>query len=132
MVVITDGDDNVFPYPDGLAGNAKAKGAFLVPNEYIHTVQSATGFAAGRVSLDFVAFNFKPGVGGDANKLETMARQTGGKVYQAGDQDLADQLRNSIARDTYSTRNLATKRTIGTAIRLSDELHVDPSQPWPI
>ncbi|MCC7335876.1 MAG: VWA domain-containing protein [Pirellulaceae bacterium] len=128
VVVITDGDDNVFPYPDGLAGNAKAKGAFLVPNEYIHTVQSAIGFAAGRVSLDFVAFNFKPGVGGDANKLETMARQTGGKVYQAGDQDLADQLRNSIARDTYSTRNLTTKRTIGTAIRLSDELHVDPSQ----
>ncbi|MCA9156722.1 MAG: VWA domain-containing protein [Planctomycetales bacterium] len=128
VVVITDGDDNVFPYANGLAGNANAKGVYLVPNEYIHTLQSAIGFAAGRVSLDFVAFNFKAGDGGDANKLETMARQTGGKVYKAGDQDLADQLRNSIARDTYSTRNLATKRTIATAIRLSDELHVDPSQ----
>lgn len=128
VVVITDGDDNVFPYPNGLAGNASAQGNYLVPNNYIHTEQSAIGFAAGQVSLDFVAFNFKAGDGGDANKLETMARQTGGKVYKAGDQDLADQLRNSIARDTYSTRNLETKRTIGTAIRLSDELHVDPSQ----
>lgn len=128
VVVITDGDDNVFPYATGLAGNANAKGNYLVPNNYIHTAQSAIGFTAGQVSLDFVAFNFKAGDGGDANKLETMAQQTGGKVYRAGDQDLAEQLRNSIARDTYSTKNLETKRTIGTAIRLSDELHVDPSQ----
>lgn len=128
VVVITDGDDNVFPYATGLAGNANAKGNFLVPNNYIHTDQSAIGFTAGQVSLDFVAFNFKAGDGGDANKLETTARQTGGKVYRAGDQDLADQLRNSIARDTYSTKNLETKRTIGTAIRLSDELHIDLSQ----
>ncbi len=128
VVVITDGDDNVFPFANGKEGNRTATGNYLVPNQYIFTEQSAIDFTAGQVSLDFVAFNFKAGDGGDVNKLETMARKTGGKVYRAGDQDLAEQLRNSIARDTYSAKNLETNRTIGTAIRLSDELHVDPSQ----
>ncbi|MEO8268942.1 MAG: vWA domain-containing protein, partial [Aureliella sp.] len=128
VVVITDGDDNVFPYANGREANKTAKGDYLVPDQYIHTEKSAIKFADGQVSLDFVAFNFNAGNGGDANKLEIMAAETGGKVYKAGDQDLADQLGNSIARDTYSTRNLENKRTIGTAIRLSDELHVDPSQ----
>ena len=128
VVVITDGDDNVFPYANGLAGNATAKGNFLVPDQFIHTEQSAIGFAADQVSLDFVAFNFNAGGGGNVGKLEAMAKQTGGKVYKAGVQNLADQLRNSIARDTYSTRNLKDNRTIGTAIRLSDELHIEPGQ----
>ena len=128
VVAITDGDDNVFPYKNGLADNAAATGNFLVPNQFIHTEQSTITYVTDQVSLDFVAINFRADGNGDANKLQRIAQKTRGKVYQAGDQDLAEQLRNSIARDTYSTRNLDTKQNIGTAIRLSDELHVEPSQ----
>ena len=127
VVVITDGDDNVFPFASGKAGNAQASGNFLVPNQFIHTEQDAIGFAKGQVSLDFIAFNFQGGAAGGSAKLETMAEQTGGKVYKAGAQNLAAQLRNSIVRDTYSTQNLETGRTIGSTIRVSDELHIDPS-----
>lgn len=127
VVVITDGDDNVFPFATGKAGNATATGNFLVPNQFIHTEQSAIDLAKGQVSLDFIAFNFQGGAGGGSAKLETMARQTGGKVYRAGAQNLAAQLHNSIVRDTYSTQSLETGRTIGSTVRVSDELHIEPS-----
>src|SRR5690606_28957799 len=61
VVVITDGDDNVFPFANGRVGNAQATGNFLVPNPFIHTEKDAIGFAKGQVSLDFIAFNFQGG-----------------------------------------------------------------------
>ncbi len=122
VVVITDGEDNIFPFD--LAYNAGAKGNVLVPNQYILSAQSAINRASGRVSLDFVAFNLEE----KHPTLDLMAAKTGGKVYTAGNNDLAEQLRKSIVRDTFSTKNLKTGRTIGSRVLVSNKQVIPADQ----
>ncbi|WP_197355371.1 vWA domain-containing protein [Aureliella helgolandensis] len=126
VVVVTDGEDNVFPFADGVQANAKARGYFVVPNEYIHNEQDVIARAQG-VSIDFVPFNFI-GKAGGVGKLREIAAKTGGKVYGANNNNLAEQLRNSIARDSFTVKNLESGRTIGANIRLADALHVEQTQ----
>ncbi len=127
VVVITDGNDKILPLRGGLSANVNNRGLWQVPSQYIHTEQDPIKRAAGRVSLDFVAFKFDGDEGG-LTKLTTMASATGGKVYEAGVVNLADQLRNSIARNTFSTKNLKTQRSIGTRVRFSDEQRIAADQ----
>jgi Mg-chelatase subunit ChlD len=123
VVAITDGADNVLPFTDP-ADNARAKNNYLVPKEYIHTEQDPVRRAAGQVSLDFVPVDQKEGL----EQLKRMATATGGSVYQANSGNLAEQLRNSIARDTYSTQNLKTKQWVGSRLRLSAEQSIPAAQ----
>jgi Mg-chelatase subunit ChlD len=119
VVIITDGEDNIFPFADGVAGNARAKGNLLVPNRFIHSPETPIKRATeGGVNLDFVSFNFD--AKDDIAVLERMAADSGGKVYEASNKDLAEQLRNSIARHTFSTTAILAERTIGSHVRLSD------------
>ncbi len=126
VVIITDGEDNIFPFADGVAGNARAKGKLLVPNQFIHSPETPIKRAAGRVNLDFVSFNFD--AKDDIAILERMAAESGGKVYKANNKDLAEQLRNSIARHTFSTTAIEPVRTIGSRVRLSKEQIVPGDQ----
>ena len=124
IVVITDGDDNV--YPADPARNAVATGRLKVPAEFIHTEEDVRRIMGEDLRLDFVTFNFPSA--GEQDRLEGLvaslnrSRRRAG-LLRAGDRDLAEQLRKSIS-GTYSTKDLASNITIGTRVRVAEEQRI--------